>query len=412
MHNDPNDYLSNTTADHRLLGAGPLLSPESESISSQRGMMFSNHLTQTQIIAGPEFPQHFTGYETEFLRHAKNDTKRLTDVRIIAVVPKYETSRGYESIKETPSYILIVSNVDTGNSLVPDNQIDYIELSTYTMLAKGYGYRNKWNTALLPISEGQLLTRDAVLSTSPAVDGNKYMLGTNLNTAYMSLPQVAEDAFVISETAAKKLSTTTVDQVVLELRLDQLPLNLYGTDDEYRFMPDIGDTVREDGVLCAIRTPSAESMAFDVVPQHLTQIQHLNDEVYYAPPGATIVDIDVDINAKVSDNDRFDKEILGQALKYYENRLIGYNRLYEIYHTCEEHRYPISNRANQLFSSAMEHLLAAKRGLTRSNYNNTPDLTLVRKKKPLEFICIKITYMVANPIKRGYKLTGRCGNKL
>ena len=94
MHNDPNDYLSNTTADHRLLGAGPLLSPESESISSQRGMMFSNHLTQTQIIAGPEFPQHFTGYETEFLRHAKNDTKRLTDVRIIAVVPKYETSRG------------------------------------------------------------------------------------------------------------------------------------------------------------------------------------------------------------------------------------------------------------------------------------------------------------------------------
>ena len=58
-------YLDDTNADLRLVGGIPLIQPFAANISSQRGMMLSNHAEQAQILKGNEFPRVFSGFESQ-----------------------------------------------------------------------------------------------------------------------------------------------------------------------------------------------------------------------------------------------------------------------------------------------------------------------------------------------------------
>ena len=72
---EPNEgypYLSNTLADHRLLGIVPLYNPFAALISSQRGKMMSSHFSQAQLVRDVELPRCFTGYEKQLGRDRCN----------------------------------------------------------------------------------------------------------------------------------------------------------------------------------------------------------------------------------------------------------------------------------------------------------------------------------------------------
>ena len=102
---------------------------------------------------------------------------------------------------------------------------------------------------------------------APTHSGSIYKLfGCNLNVAYMAIPQVTEDGIAISESAAKKLETEGYSTISIDIGPGQIPLNLYGDETNYKFMPDIGNTVHEDGVVCALRTPTADSIVHDTSP--------------------------------------------------------------------------------------------------------------------------------------------------
>ena len=47
-------YLDNLKADVRLLGIVPLINPFMDKLSSQRGMMMSDHLSQALVVNGCE----------------------------------------------------------------------------------------------------------------------------------------------------------------------------------------------------------------------------------------------------------------------------------------------------------------------------------------------------------------------
>ena len=397
-YNDP--YLRDTKAPVQLLGAAMLVNPFPDHTSSQRLMMFTHHLVQAQIISGCEHPRIFTGYEPIIGEYEFNTTVRTQDAQIRDVVPRFIVNSGASPIHENPSWTVIYRGND-------DNKIDYFTLDRYTMRTDGFGYFNKWfQNNVSRLNKSSFIPKEMKLSTSPAHDGNKYMLGTNLNAAYMSIPEATEDAFVISESAAKKLETQTFGKVSFKILPNQIPINLYGDDNEYKFIPDVAEQVNENGVLCALRSPTANSIIYDMSPSNLHKVQYLHDAVFYAPPGATIVDVDVVVNRNCKN--KTPKEVFSQVEKYRDATNTACLRIWEAYNQAKHEGLQMTPAFNNLVVRSLSSLLLDN--VRIPGYHRKARVTAVRRKEPIEFIYITITYAVSHPCSLGAKISGRYGN--
>ena len=395
----PVEYLENTKAPVELLGMAPMLNPLADHDSAQRLMMFSGHLAQAQVVHGREMPRLFSGFEAIIGDYEFNTTERSQDVQLGEIIPRFIPNSGMYPIRDNP-YYTIVCRGDR------DNKIGYFQLEKYTQRSDGFGYKNIWsNTQLL--NKGNFIPKEVKFCTSPAHDGNRYMMGTNLRVAYMSIPQVTEDAFVISESAARKLCSDAIGKVSFKILPNQIPLNRYGSEEEHRFMPDIGDCVADDGILCALRTPSADTIISDMSPDALTQVQFLHDTLIYIPPGAQILDIDIVVNRKC--RVKTPKEIFAQVQKYRDHINAYHIQIWEAYQNALKEGREITPEFNSLVTRSISSLLADN--VRIPGYSKKADVTLVKKKEAIEFIYITVTYKYVNKVTSGFKLTGRHGNK-
>lgn len=393
-----NDYLSNTTAPVQMLGLATLMNPNANKVSSQRGTMWSHHAPQAQLLHGCEHPKLFSGFESMIGEYEYSTTERDQDIQILETIPRFITMSGMYPIKSNP-YYTIVYRGDL------DGKVGYFNLEKHTMRSNGYGYKNKWLNQLR-LNRGNYIPKDLKLCTSPAHDGNKYMMGTNLRTVYMSLPGVTEDAFIISESAARKLSSDSIGKISFKISPNQIPKNLYGNLDEYKFMPDIGEVVRPDGVFCALCTPTQDSIISDMSSENLTRVQPLHDQTFFLPGGAEILDIDIVVNRKCKV--KTPKEVFSQVQKY-RDPINAYNvKIWEAYQDALKAGREITPAFNSLVTRAISNLLADN--VRIPGYNKRADITLVKKKETIEFLHITVTYKHVNPINRGHKLTGRSGN--
>lgn len=397
-YNSP--YLDDTKAPMQLLGLSGVMNPFPPFTSSQRGVMWNAHMAQAQCISGCEFPRVYSGIEPQVGDYEYNTTNRDQDIQIIEKIPKYPIHAGMFPIKDNPMYTIIYRGVD-------DNKIGYFNIEKFTVRSDGYGYPNKWlNPEML--NKGNVISKDLPLCTSPSHKGSKYCMGTNLQVCYMSHPWVTEDAFVISESAARKLQPVAYGHISFKILPTQIPRNLYGTEEEYKFFPDIGETVREDGVLCALMVPTKESIIFDMAKENIGRIQYMYDTLFYAPVDARIVDVDIVINKKCKV--RTPKEMFTQVQKYREPMNNYWMQIWKTYHkyVVQEGR-EITPAFNTLVYKALCRLQAED--IRIPNYSKRADLTLVKKKEIIEYLHITLTYQYPNPVQPGMKLSGRFGNK-
>lgn len=399
-YNDP--YLRDTKAPVQLLGTAMLVNPFADHSSSQRLMMFSNHLTQAQLIRGCEHPRIFTGYETVFGQYEFNPTERDQDIQIREVIPKYQVNTGADHISDNPSFFIIYR----GDS---DNKVGYFTLDNYILRSEGFGYRSKWiETAVDQLNRGNFIPKELKLSTSPAHNGNMYMQGTNLNVAYMSLPQNTEDAFIISKRAAEKLTSDVFGKISFKILPDQIPIDLYGDEDEYKFMPDIAEHVNPDGILCAMRSPTSNSIIYDMAPANLRRVQYLHDTVIYAPPGAEIIDIDITVNRNCKI--KTPKEIFSQVEKYRSAVNQCHLQIWNAYLQACNEGLAVTPAFNNLVTRALGNLLIDNVRIPK--FSRRTKVSAVRRKEPIEFIYITVTYRQKNVCRNGEKLAGRYGNEV
>lgn len=394
-----NDYLSNVRAPVQLLGLSSLLCPFVDKVSAQRGMMWASHMNQAQIIDGCEMPRIFTGYESIFGEYEYNSTARDQDIQILAVIPKFNTNVDRYPLAYNPGYTIVYQGFT-------DNKVGYFQIDRFTMRSAGYGYMNRWMN-VPQLNKGNFIPKDMPLCTSPAHDGDSYMLGTNLKVAFMSLPQVTEDAFVISESAAKKLASDGFDKISFKILPTHMPLDLYGNDEEYRFFPDIGEFVREDGIVCALRTPTPETFISDMNKASLTRV-NMHDTVFYIPAGSQIMDVDIVVNRKCKV--KTPKDIFNQVEKYrhrYNDYCLNIWLCYQ--EICEQGK-ECTPEFNALVTRCIGSLLADN--IRIPGYQRRADITLIKKKEPIEFIYITLTYKYKNKVSLGYKLSDRYGNSM
>jgi protein associated with RNAse G/E len=225
----------------------------------------------------------------------------------------------------------------------------------------------------------------------------------------MSLTDVSEDPFVISESFAKKIGIVFTEKRVINVNKNTIPLNLYGKDGEYKSIPDIGEMVRPDGLLYAHRTKNIYFNPADLTDEALRKPRYNFDSTVYVRPGSKIVDIKV-----IKGNYRkpeFPKRVT-ERLDARAESLINF------YRTLKERVDTVSAGRKNMFSESTNYDLSPR--LTRllvegefmiGSTDPRNKLKLVYKKLPVEEYRIEITTKVILNAQLGYKLTDQQGGK-
>lgn len=389
---------SDLIARPEYLGWTSLMQPFAQACASQRSTMYSAHLTQSLVLDGSEQPRIMTGYENIIGKYEFSTSRIDQDIVVRKCLPKFNPMNYREKAGlEIPSWCIVY----VGNK---DGMVHCMDISTYTLLHDGFGYFNKilgFENDML--YEGSLITKGTKLTTSPSHEGNQYKMGMNANVAFMGEWGDTEDAFVISKSLAAKGKNTAIQQVKLNIGLDTMPLDLYGQGGNYKCFPGIGETVREDGALIALRRINKSTYVQDMTPSSLRQIEHLHDEVHRAPPGSKVIDVDVYINwdaaKKLKDGHNYQQFFdLDQCHRWQQDAIIqAYEQL------CIKEGLPCAPEFNTRF--VREATLSANKKYVKKHTR------LYDAREPIEFITVVITYAYKRSVTPGSKLTGREGGK-
>lgn len=312
-----------------LLGTSGL-NPWAAHDSSSRIQMFNSHLTQTLVLSGATLRRTQTGVEREFGKYTFK-IKMPADGQIIRCVMKYPPSVGVGGIKENPLTTVVYENVHT-------KEVGIIDLKRYHCNHQHYGFKYKYTNAQSRLSPGNYIGAGTVIADSPSVtDDGGYKYGIETNVAFMSVPAVIEDGIVASKSYLQKLRCVEVESRKVNFGKKFYPLNLYGDEKNYKPFPDIGDRIRPDGLLFALRPYDDILAVVDMTPEALRVPDSTYDKLVYATPNAIVADINV-VHDKSANPPRTPEGMEEQCVRYERATTAYYQALLEEYNKLHRHR--------------------------------------------------------------------------
>ena len=291
------DHLFQENQLHRELLNVLGLSPFDGNNSASRKQMFASHIGQSLVINGATRRRIQTGMEREYGKYTFS-VKMPVDADIIRILERYPRTIGGLSPKQNPETLIIYENSDT-------KEIGCLNLTEYFTYHPYFGFKYKPTPALKKLRVGASIKAGTILLDSPSVvysdndncsskESRDYCYGAEMNVAFMSHPSVSEDGILVSRDVLKKFSFKTYETRVVEWGSKRFPLNLYGTKDNYKPHPEIGDPIRPDGLLMALRSYDEAFAPSEQSRINTMTVDNIFDKMVYAGgPGGKVVDIRV-----------------------------------------------------------------------------------------------------------------------
>ena len=355
-----------------MLGKG-LLMPGNNLNAGSRKLMHSTHRDHViQILSGEKAILE-TGYEIRFGDMSSSVLKADDDYRVVAKISKFNFAPNHH-------YWLVLEN--------PIHKtIDVVERISYHHVTESYGYLYN-NTTLDSIMPGQMIPKDTILQKSLSFD--QYMNrrdGVNFNVAYMSLDKNMEDSIIYSDVAAEKLTSPLIKPVEIMINENDIPLNLYGNEEKYQAIPDIGQDVK-DSVLIALRKEKKEE---SIYTQSAERLRHpmMSDNKY------TLNGKVIDINIYCNNPSNLDGYYYGQFKMYYEQLQRMSAEVVSCITQYKAAGYQLSYDAQKLFAES-------KRVMNGDQYIG---------KKLFSNIILEIVVLEERKIQAGDKASNRYGGK-
>lgn len=277
-----------------------------------RATMNIKHRAQALAISSPEFPFIYDGKENIVGEFSSFHTKVKKNYTVYDICKKYEgllkgkcnTALYFLHCEEDDSYILV-------------------ERKAVENLTENFGFEYK-NDVIDQLEKGDKVLKGTMLCSSTSYDEYENVsIGVNGRILYGIHPAVQDDAIIISESFAKKMVTNDVTLKTIPIGTNTILLNLYGNNDEYQGLPNIGDVI-EDGILCATRTVREARMFSDLRDISLQTINTQADTIYYGE--GEVIDIDIYVNNPNLVSNKVSK----QLVQYYNDAKWFYTRVYKI----------------------------------------------------------------------------------
>lgn len=368
--------------------------------SSSRKQMFASQIGQILVIKGATERKCQTGMEREYGKYTFS-IKMPVDGDVIKVVERYQNTYGEESIAFSPQSIILYEDSKT-------KEVGMINIPRYCSFHPHFGFEYHAKPGLSQVRVKASIPKDTILVDSPSItpDGG-YKYGIELNIAFMSHPAVSEDGVMICEDVLPKLAFKTYETRVVEWGKHRFPLNLYGDENNYKPFPDLGEYIREDGILMSLRAHNRELAIVRQSKYDLMEVDSTYDRSTYAgEPGdpakrkGRVVDIRVyhDGNAYSAGN-----PMDAQPLKYDRARRKFYQDLVKEYEELRSKRKDHLQITPELQRQLIEAMVVLDKGPVKivKNYRNA---TLDEWR--VEFV---IEYEITPNI--GFKVTDGHGGK-
>jgi hypothetical protein len=363
-----------------------------------RGVMFAGHWAQRLIIKGSEPKIIQTGAEEEFGKYTLS-IKMPRDGVILRVIERYSTKSPTDQIGFNPETLVIYRALETG-------EIDCFTIPYHSNYHPNFGFKYEPKSAYDELVVGRSFPKDTIIADSPAVEGEShYTYGRNLNVIYMSHPNVGLDGYVISRDVLDEFEFRFYETRTVEFGASEFPLNLYGTEDIYKPFPEIGEYIREDGLVAALRRFEPSLSPALLSRKDLMEVDHFFDNRTYSRPGVGRV-VDMTVIHSENINRQLPPQMTDQLNKY-ARALIRFHKEivnFDI-HTTIEHRKQHGG-AKPRYSEQLQRLIVESLGMVENeNPRSRQNLTLAYRKEPLDGW--RVTFTVEYLIKptRGFKIT-------
>lgn len=351
-------------------------------LSSSRGLMFSAHLEQFVNLVNPEIPKVYTGYENVVGEFSTSYLRADSDYDVFRRIVKYPCP----DAPELETYVLVVYNRKTG-------YWDIIEKKHSENLTETYGYT--YNSSVIDsLDEGNVIPQDTVLYNSNSFDeAMNYRYGVNAKCVYLIENFTLEDAYVVSESLAKKLVSHEVEEVKVNLNDNDIFINLYGDKNNYKSFPDIGEEVRNK-IVAAKRRINYSQALFDLKDENITRINRSIDTPLSVAYKGRMVDIDIFANKEIEDiDDPYHHQIIKYMVmqeKYYQDIYDTLGELIANGNDCTDGLLACYNYAKLFLDKSLPWQDAG------SVYNN---------------MIVRFTVVEESKITKGSKICGRYGDK-
>lgn len=381
----------------RDLASSPGLNPWLAFNSSARVQMYSSHLGQKLVIAGATDKLCQSGMETEYAKYTFS-IKMPVDGTIIRTIDRYKKTIDKDSIDLNPQTIVIFEDDRT-------KEVGVLSLPLFCSYHQYFGFEYKGTSAVNSLIRGNHIPKDTIFLDSPAVsDQGNYRYGVELNMAFMSHPSVSEDGIMICRDVLDKFKFKTYETRTASWGSNTFPLNMYGTVDNYKPFPDIGEYLRKDALLMMMRTydktlaPVTQSIHDVMIPDYFS-----DKGIYVNGPGGRVVDIKV----YVSDSSLFENSgtIDTQVNKYLLATRDFHEKIVSEWRRLKRERGDSLNISDAFHRQVVESLAYI------GEKDETPKISKIYRKNPLDDYRVEFTIEYEITPREGFKFTDEHGGK-
>lgn len=359
---------------HLIYGITSLTSPEG--VDSSRLNMFTSNVKQFLLPLIPDIPRLASGSENTFGQHSRGRRILEGKWKVVDKIYKYE---------ENSVYMLILYNKKT---------------DTYKMIEKpfvescgeklGYAYNTEKMDNLSP---GDVIRNEPIYQSTAFDKHGNYRYGKNAKVFATITNETLEDSLKIRRGWAMSAQTIQVDTLSASVNQNDIPLNIHGTQDDWKSIPNIGDMVSGKPVF-ATRRYNKKHANHDFAPDSVNDTTDMDTD-YVTFKNAILYDIDIYYNGK----DEFPDNIFYQQLKYYYEKGCIYAE------KCLEAARKIKNSGSKYGNDVSFYI-------DKFQYYNDPEYDWDGEKGK-SFSNMKIIFHLfgVNFVDLGSKLAGRYGNK-
>jgi DNA-directed RNA polymerase beta subunit len=350
-----------------------LTQPMSVDNAGARKIMYATHHDHSLMLLKAEQAIIETGYEIRYGDYSSSITKTDRDYQLIAKISKFSFAPNHH-------YWLIFRDTKS-------NMLDVQLRISYEPITESYGYLYN-NEYMDNLHIGDYVPAGTILQKSLAFDEyNNRKEGLNLNVAYLALDDNMEDSVILSDVAAGRMSAPLIKPVQININDNDIPLNIYGDDNTYKVIPDIGEDII-DANLIALRKEKKEESYFNQSVDQLRRITMSDDKRQVK---GKVIDVDIYCN----NPDILDSHYYAQLKMYYEE-------LHRYAREMVETIMPYVSQGYQLSYELQKIYANAKRIMNNDQYID---------KRPFSNIILNITVLEELKMNPGDKVANRYGGK-
>ena len=294
--------------------------------SSSRAQMHTSHFSQRIVLNKHDEKILITGVEKKLAPYTFN-IKMPENGRIFRIIHKYDPKGSINIRGKQHTNTIIIYQRES------DGHYDYFEIPYFHSNHQIFGFRYVPNGKnIAKIQPNAYIEKDTIFADAPTVsEQGTYDYGVNTNVAFMSMKAVAEDGFIVSDRYMQRHAFRIQEKRSIGVGKDSFLVNLYGKSaTDIQPLPGLGEFVRKDGLLAAMRTYNKELNPVEMSIFDMQEVNYTFDKsIYVRAGGGRVTDITV-----IRNNETLKfmpSEITGFLDKYADAYLEYNKKIYEAY---------------------------------------------------------------------------------